>query len=350
MLIYERILAVWVSISMLLGIIIGYFFPAAVTFLDKFQIANLSIPLLALSWITIFLSMVKIDFKSHNDLKAFPEALGVSYLINWILKPLTIYYLANTFFFGYYKNIIPYDLASNYLVGVMLVSLAPNSSLVFNFCDMISANPLYSFAQISTNNLILIFVYIPLFTLFTKISGISMPLNSFMVLLFAYIVFPLFTGMITKSFILRIYGKKAFKRSFIPAFKNLANICIILNIITTFIYQSKVLVDNFLHIILISVPLIINCLIVFFIVFFVCHNLKLPNEISGSAAIISSSNFLELSYIMAVSVFGLKSPVLSGVIAGVLINYLLMVFLVEITNSTKNILQNNSNAFKNLPQ
>ncbi len=59
---FDRYLSLWVGLCMLVGIGIGWFFPAFPAALKRAEIAHVSIPVAILIWLMIYPMMVQIDF------------------------------------------------------------------------------------------------------------------------------------------------------------------------------------------------------------------------------------------------------------------------------------------------
>ena len=130
-------------------------------------------------------------------------------------------------------------------------------------------------------------------------------------------------------------GLKYFEKQFLPKFDGATTAGLLLMLIFLFATQAEALLSNPLHIILISVPLILQTFLIFFIAYFVCKLLKLPHDISAPAGMIGASNFFELSVAVAIALFGTTSPAALATTVGVLTEVPVMLILVKIANNTK---------------
>lgn len=72
---FEKYLTVWVILCMIVGVIIGKFFPAVPAFLSRFEYANVSIPIAILIWLMIYPMMLKVDFQSIKNVQKNPKGL-----------------------------------------------------------------------------------------------------------------------------------------------------------------------------------------------------------------------------------------------------------------------------------
>ena len=95
---FDKYLTLWVILCMALGIGIGEYAPRIPAFLGKFEYSNVSIPIAALIWLMIYPMMMKVDFKSIIKVKENPKGLYITWVVNWLIKPFTMYAIASLFF------------------------------------------------------------------------------------------------------------------------------------------------------------------------------------------------------------------------------------------------------------
>ena len=128
---FQRYLTVWVMICMALGILIGKFLPGIPAFLNRFEYARVSIPMAILIWLMIYPMMMKVDFRSIKNVGRNPKGLFVTWAVNWLVKPFSMYGIASLFFFTLFKGFIAPELATEYLAGAVLLGAAPCTAMVF---------------------------------------------------------------------------------------------------------------------------------------------------------------------------------------------------------------------------
>ena len=114
---FQRYLTVWVIVCMLIGIMLGHFLPGMKEALNHLEYAGISIPMAVLIWIMIYPMMMKVDFKSIKNIGKNPKGLFVTWIVNWLIKPFTMYGIASFFFFVVFKTWITPYLATEYLAG-----------------------------------------------------------------------------------------------------------------------------------------------------------------------------------------------------------------------------------------
>lgn len=332
---FERYLTLWVVLCMVVGVLISKFLPVIPSFLNKMEYANVSIPIAILIWLMIYPMMLKVDFKSIVNVGKNPKGLIITWVTNWLIKPFTMYGIAFVFFYVIFKDIIPTDLAKDYLAGAVLLGAAPCTAMVFVWSHLTKGDPAYTLVQVATNDLIILIAFAPIVGFLLGIGGISIPWTTLFLSVVLFVVIPLAGGMITRHLIVKRRGEDYLENVFIKKFSNVTIIGLLLTLTIIFSFQGDVILANPLHIVLIAIPLIIQTFLVFFIAYLWGKVWKLGHEVAAPAGMIGASNFFELAVAVAIAVFGAQSPVALATIVGVLVEVPVMLILVKIANNTR---------------
>ena len=331
---FEKYLTLWVVICMAVGILIGKYLPAVPQFLGKFEYANVSIPIAVLIWLMIYPMMMKVDFKSIKNVGKNPAGLFVTWVVNWLIKPFTMFAIASFFFFVVFKGLISPELAKDYLAGAVLLGAAPCTAMVFVWSHLTKGNAAYTVVQVATNDLIILIAFTPIVAFLLGVGGIEIPWDTLIISVVLFVVIPLTAGIFTRGRVISRKGMDYFENEFLPKFSNVTVGGLLLTLVIIFSFQGNVILENPLHIVLISVPLIIQTFLIFFIAYIASRMLKLPHDIAAPAGMIGASNFFELAVAVAIAVFGTQSPVALATIVGVLVEVPVMLILVKIANNT----------------
>ena len=331
---FEKYLTVWVALCMVAGILIGRFLPAIPEFLGRLEYANVSIPVAVLIWIMIYPMMMKVDFKSVKHVGENPQGLFLTWITNWLIKPFTMFGIAWLFFYVVFKNLIPEDLAKDYLAGAVLLGAAPCTAMVFVWSHLTKGNPAYTVVQVATNDLIILVAFVPIVKFLLGVSNVHVPWDTLFLSVVLFVVVPLTAGALTRGHMLKTKGKEYFENTFLPKFGNTTIIGLLLTLVIIFSFQGDVILENPVHIGLIAVPLIIQTALIFFIAYFGARAMKLPHNVAAPAGMIGASNFFELAVAVAIALFGTSSPVALATIVGVLVEVPVMLALVGFANRT----------------
>lgn len=332
---FERNLTYWVALCMIVGILIGRFIPAIPTFLAKFEYANVSIPIAFLIWLMIYPMMMKVDFASIKNVGKNPKGLYVTWIVNWLIKPFTMFGIAAFFFYVVFNKWISPELAKDYLAGAVLLGAAPCTAMVFVWSHLTRGNAAYTVVQVATNDLIILVAFTPIVAFLLGIGGITIPWMTLIVSVILFVVVPLVGGIATRNLVVRSKGEDYFQNSFLPKFNNITVAGLLLTLVLIFSLQGEVIINNPLHIVLIAIPLIIQTVLIFFLAYGACYRLRCNHDIAAPAGMIGASNFFELSVAVAITLFGASSPVVLATIVGVLVEVPVMLLLVKYANSTK---------------
>ena len=347
--IFQKYLSVWVIICMVIGVLLGRFLPQVPEFLNRFEYARVSVPMAILIWLMIYPMMMKVDFQSVKNVGKNPKGLFVTWVTNWLIKPFTMYGIASLFFFVVFKAFITPDLATEYLAGAVLLGAAPCTAMVFVWSTLTNGNPAYTVVQVATNDLIILFAFVPIVKFLLGVSSVEVPWDTLIFSVVLFVVIPLSAGLLTRVIVTKRRGKDYFENTFTKKFDGVTTVGLLLTLVLIFAFQGNTILENPLHIVLIAVPLVLQTFFVFAIAYLACkllklpHDiaylacklLKLPHDIAAPAGMIGASNFFELAVAVAIALFGTTSPAALATTVGVLTEVPVMLLLVSIANKTK---------------
>lgn len=332
---FEKYLSIWVGICIILGVTIGIFIPIIPETLTLFEYSNVSIPVAILIWLMIYPMMLKIDFTSIINATRNTKGLTITCVTNWLIKPFTMYLISVLFFNIIFRNIIPLNLANEYVAGAVLLGAAPCTAMVFVWSQLTKGNPAYTLVQVAVNDLILLIGFVPIVALLLGINNVIVPYDTLILSVILFVVIPLILGILSRYFIIKTKGINYFKEIFLKKFDKITIVGLLLTLTIIFSFQGKKIIDNPLDILLISIPLILQTFFIFFIAYGWAKIWRLPHEIASPAGMIGASNFFELAVAVAISLFGLNSGATLVTVVGVLVEVPVMLILVNVSNRTK---------------
>ena len=160
--VFQKYLTVRVILCMVVGVGIGKFLPQIPAFLNRFEYARVSIPMAILIWVMIYPMMMKVDFRSIKNVGKNPKGLFVTWIVNWLVKPFTMYGIAVCS-------------SSEYLAGAVLLGAAPCTAMVFVWSSLTKGDPAYTVVQVATNDLIILVSFVPIVKFLLGVSNVSVP-------------------------------------------------------------------------------------------------------------------------------------------------------------------------------
>ena len=329
---FEKYLSLWVALCIAAGITIGWLAGDAVAVLSRWEIYNVNIPIAVLIWMMIYPMMLQIDFSSIRKIGRRPKGIILTVVMNWLIKPFTMAFFTWIFFSKIFAAFIDPSMAGEYIAGAIILGAAPCTAMVFVWSYLTDGDPNYTLMQVSVNDLIILFAFVPIVGLLLGITNVEVPYETLVLSILVYVVIPLFAGLLTSKFLIKKHGTEWFTEDFLPKFKPVSIIALLLTLILLFAFQGENILDNPFIIVLIAVPLIIQTYFIFFITWFSGRKLKLSHQVCAPAAMIGASNFFELAVAVSIGLFGLESPAALVCVVGVLVEVPVMLSLVSYAN------------------
>jgi ACR3 family arsenite transporter len=333
--IFERYLTVWVFLCMVTGTLLGFVLPGMATFLDRMQIANVSIPIGILLFFMIYPIMVQIDFQTVVDAIRAPKPVIITLVVNWAIKPFTMAFLAWLFMRVIWGGLLSPGEADGYIAGMILLGIAPCTAMVLVWSYLAKGNMGHTLVMVAINSLTMLFLYAPLGTLLLSVAEVPVPFLTIALSVGFYVGLPLIAGYITRTQLIKKKGLDWYEATFLRYMGKISITALLVTLITLFILQGRVIISMPLIVVLIAIPLFIQTILIFFLGYGVCRVTKVAYEDAAPTAMIGASNHFEVAIAVAIVLFGLDSGAALATVVGVLIEVPVMLMLVRICLATK---------------
>ncbi len=336
---FERYLTVWVGLCMVAGVALGKWVPDSVQVLRDLEFghgSHVNLPIAVLIWLMIIPMMMKVDVASVRHVGRRPKGLFVTLLVNWLVKPFSMAFIAWLFFRHLFAPWIGPSEADQYIAGTIILAAAPCTAMVFVWSYLTDGDPAYTLVQVSVNDLIMLFLFAPIVGLL--VSGASSLTVPFTVLLYsvvAFIVIPLAIGMGLRAWFIRQHGKTWFEGTLLPQFAPVTVLALLATLILIFAFQADNITGKFWHVVLIAVPILLQVYFNSSLAYGVMKWLKVPHSIAAPGALIGASNFFELAVATAIALFGPGSGAALATVVGVLVEVPVMLSVCAVCNRTR---------------
>ena len=336
---FERYLSVWVFLCIIGGILLGKAAPGIASTLNDFSIYQVSIPIALCLFFMMYPIMVKIDFSRVLKSVKTPKPVLITLVINWAVKPFTMYAIAY-FFLGYiFKDLLPgsevlisgekVELWRSYLAGTILLGIAPCTAMVLMWGYLAKGNDGLTLIMIAVNSLIMLFIFGPLGGFLLNVNSMPVPWETMLLSVGVYVALPLVAGYYSRIWIINKKGQVWFNERFLKYLTPVSIAALLITLVLLFSFKGDIIVNNPLTILWISIPLFIQTIFIFVIGYFVLARLfKLSYHDAAPVALIGASNHFEVAIATAVVLFGLSSGAALATVVGVLIEVPLMLALV----------------------
>lgn len=334
MTIFERYLTLWVLSCIGAGIALGQSMPSVFVTISAAEIAKVNLPVAVLIWLMIIPMLIKIDFASLSQVSRHWRGIGVTLFINWAIKPFSMALLGWLFIGFLFRDLLPSHQIDSYIAGLILLSAAPCTAMVFVWSNLTKGEPHFTLSQVALNDAIMIVAFAPIVGLLLGLSSITVPWQTLMLSVALYIVAPVVIAQIIRRSILAS-GGEARLQSLLQTFQPLSLIALLATLVLLFAFQGPQIIAQPVVIALLAVPIIIQVYFNSGLAYVLNRIAGEQHCVAGPSALIGASNFFELAVAAAISLFGLNSGAALATVVGVLIEVPVMLSVVRIVNASK---------------
>jgi len=330
---FERNLTWWVLGCILVGIGLGELSPAAFQAIGDMKVAEVNLVVATLIWLMIIPMLLKVDFYAMRDVLQHSKGIGVTLLINWVVKPFSMALLAWVFIRHLFASYLPIDQLDSYIAGLILLAAAPCTAMVFVWSNLCGGEPKFTLSQVAINDAIMLFAFAPLVALLLGLSSISIPWNTLFLSVVLFILVPVFVSQLMRKYLLA-KGQQVFD----GVLKQLHPIslgALLATLVLLFGFQGQQILKQPLVIGLLAVPIVIQVYFNSMLAYWLNKKLKVAHCVAGPSALIGASNFFELAVATAIALFGFNSGAALATVVGVLIEVPVMLSVVHIVNRSR---------------
>jgi ACR3 family arsenite transporter len=372
---FERYLTVWVGLCILGGILLGKAAPELARALDDLALhvngaPVVSIPIAVCLFFMMYPIMVKIDFASVIRAGKSGRPVLLTLLINWGIKPFTMYAIAVLFLGVLFHGLIgaqatdlvklPFGLDlpvgathgagtvvmhegmkmlevplwRSYLAGCILLGIAPCTAMVLVWGNLARGNDGLTLVMVAINSLTMLVLYGVLGGFLLGVGRLPVPWQALLLSIGVYVALPLVAGHLSRKWTIAAKGEAWFERRFLHMLTPVTIAALLITLVLLFSFKGEVIAGNPLTILWIALPLLVQTVLIFALGYGLARLLKLSYANAAPAAMIGASNHFEVAIATAVMLFGLSSGAALATVVGVLIEVPVMLMLVELCKRT----------------
>jgi ACR3 family arsenite transporter len=332
---FERYLSLWVALCIAAGVALGALVPSVPGALSELSLAQVNLPVAVLIWAMIFPMMLQIDFRSVLGVRRHPKGLTVTLVVNWLVKPFSMFFFAWLFLEVIFAPLLDGALAREYVAGAILLGAAPCTAMVFVWSYLTRGDAAYTLVQVAINDLIMLVAFAPIVALLLGVADVAVPWETLLYSVLLYIVVPLAAGYAVRVSLIRAKGAAWFDDVFLARFGSVTIVALLLTLVLLFSFQAEQILRSPFDIALIAVPLTIQTVLVFSLAYGWAYVWRVPHRVAAPAGLIGASNFFEMAVAVAIVLFGETSGAVLAAVVGVLIEVPLMLALVRFANRTR---------------
>ena len=331
--VFERYLSLWVALCIVTGVVLGQFMPDVFQAIGRMEVAKVNLPVGTLIWVMIIPMLVKVDFAALSEVRHHVRGIGVTLVINWLVKPFSMAFLGWLFIRHLFAPLLPADQIDSYVAGLILLAAAPCTAMVFVWSRLTHGDPLFTLSQVALNDSIMVVVFAPLVAFLLGLSSIAVPWDTLMMSVALYIVIPVILSQLWRRSLMR-RGSAAFDAAMVRI-GPWSIAALLATLVLLFAFQGLAIMAQPLIIALLAVPILIQVLFNASLAYVLNRAVGEKHAIACPSALIGASNFFELAVAAAISLFGFNSGAALATVVGVLIEVPVMLLVVRVVNASK---------------
>ncbi|KAK5714377.1 arsenicals resistance [Elasticomyces elasticus] len=325
----DKLLVLWILLSMALGIILGNLVPSVGPALQRSTFVGVSGPIAAGLLVMMYPILCKVRYETLHLLlktKALWIQIGISFVINWIIAPFFMTALAWAF--------LPDR--PELRDGLIFVGVARCIAMVLIWNDLAGGDPDYCAVLVAFNSILQMVLFAPMAVLLVReVSGDPSDYDNDLyedaaTSVAVFLGIPLAAAVITRLSLRWLLGEHKYQHNFIRFIAPLSLIGLLYTIVVLFASQGAHVVQQITSVLRVCAPLLVYFLTIFPLTAWMMHRCGFGYKMSCTQSFTAASNNFELAIAVVVATYGPGSEEALAATVGPLIEVPVLVGLVYV--------------------